>query len=209
MSFQSSSNINAQIDKGIAILKNGGVVAFPTDTVYCLSAKYNSIPALERIYEIKQRPRQLALPIIVSSISQIEVVVDHIPALALPFIEKYMPGAITLIMPRNKTVSDIITSGKDTVAVRIPQHQMTIDIIEGVGTPLVGTSANTSGELSNITADNVFKQIGDKVDLVIDDGRCSIGIASTIVDVTGDVPVIIREGAISRRELENFYKGIK
>jgi L-threonylcarbamoyladenylate synthase len=86
---------------------------------------------------------------------------------------------------------------------------MTIDIIEGVGTPLVGTSANTSGELSNITADNVFKQIGGKVDLVIDDGRCSIGIASTIVDVTGEVPVIIREGAISRRELENFYKGIK
>ncbi len=209
MSFQSSSNINAQIDQGIAILKNGGVVAFPTDTVYCLSARYNSIPALERIYEIKQRPRRLALPIIVSSISQIEVVVDHIPALALPFIEKYVPGAITLIMPRNKTVSDIITSGKDTVAVRIPQHQMAIDIIEGVGIPLVGTSANTSGEPSNITANNVFKQIGDKVDLVIDDGKCSIGIVSTIIDVTGDVPVIIREGAISRKELENFYKGIK
>jgi L-threonylcarbamoyladenylate synthase len=209
MPFQNSTNINAQIDKGIAILKNGGVVAFPTDTVYCLGARYNSVPALERIYEIKQRPRRLALPVIVSSKSQIEEVVDHIPALALPFIEKYMPGAMTLIMPRGKSVHDIITSGKDTVAVRIPLHQMTIDIIEGVGSPLAGTSANTSGEPSNITASNVFKQIGDKADLVIDDGKCPIGIVSTIIDVTGDVPVILREGAVSRKELENFYKGIK
>jgi L-threonylcarbamoyladenylate synthase len=209
MSFQNSTNINAQIDKGIAILKNGGVIAYPTDTVYCLSARYNCVPALERIYEIKQRPRNLALPVMVAEKEQINEVVDYIPAMAMPFIDKYMPGAITLIMPKNKTVSDIISNGKDTVAVRLPQHQMTISIIKGIGVPVAGTSANTSGKPSNITATDVMTQIGDKVDLVIDDGKCPIGIVSTIIDVTGDYPVILREGAISRKELENFYKGIK
>ncbi|MDD4924741.1 MAG: L-threonylcarbamoyladenylate synthase [Dehalococcoidales bacterium] len=209
MSFQDPTNINAQIDKGIAFLEHGGVVAFPTETVYCLAARYDSVSALERIYDIKQRPRSLALPVMVSNRKQINEVVTHIPALALPFIEKYMPGAITLIMPRNNTVSDIITNGKETVAVRIPLHRMTIDLIEGAGAPLVGTSANTSGEPSNITASNVFSQIGDKVDLVIDDGKCPVGIVSTIIDVTGEVPVILREGAITRKELEEFYEGIK
>jgi L-threonylcarbamoyladenylate synthase len=209
MSFQNSTNINAQIDKGIAILKKGGVIAYPTDTVYCLSARYNCLPALERIYEIKQRPHNLALPVMVAGKEQINEVVDHIPAMAMPFIDKYMPGAITLIMPRNKTVSDIISNGKDTVAVRLPQHQMTISIIKGLGIPVAGTSANTSGKPSNITATDVMTQIGDKVDLVIDDGKCPIGIVSTIIDVTGTFPVILREGAISRKELENFYKGIQ
>jgi L-threonylcarbamoyladenylate synthase len=209
MSLQHFPDIKKQVIDGIFILKNGGVVAFPTDTVYCLGARYNSLTALERIYEIKQRPRRLALPVIVSDIFQINEVVDHIPPLALPFIMKYMPGAMTLIMPRAKTVHDIITNGKDTVAVRIPAHQLTIDILKGVGTPLVGTSANTSGEPSNIVANDVYAQIGDKVDLIIDDGKCPGGIVSTIIDVTGEVPVIIREGAISRKELEEFYKGIK
>ncbi len=209
MSFQNSTNINAQIDKGIAILKKGGVIAFPTDTVYCLGARYDCDAALERIYEIKQRPRNLALPVMVANKQQITEVVDYVPSIAVPFIDKYMPGAITLIMPRNKSVSDIISNGKETLAVRIPEHQMTIDIITGIETPLVGTSANTSGEPSNITAKNVISQIGDKVDLVIDDGKCPVGIVSTIIDVTGDYPVILREGAISRKELEKFFKGIQ
>jgi L-threonylcarbamoyladenylate synthase len=145
----------------------------------------------------------------VANKQQITEVVDYVPSIAVPFIDKYMPGAITLIMPRNKSVSDIISNGKETVAVRIPEHQMTIDIITGIETPLVGTSANTSGEPSNITAKNVISQIGDKVDLVIDDGKCPVGIVSTIIDVTGDYPVILREGAISRKELENFFKGIQ
>jgi L-threonylcarbamoyladenylate synthase len=209
MSFQNPTNINAQIAKGIAILKKGGVIAFPTDTVYCLSAMYNNVPALERIYEIKQRPRNLALPVMCADREQINEVVKYIPEIALPFIDKYMPGPITLIMPKNKSVSDVISDGKDTVAVRIPRHKLTIDIIKGVGVPVAGTSANTSGKPSNITASNVFIQIGDKVDLVIDDGKCPIGIVSTIIDVTGNVPAILREGAISRTELEKFYKGIK
>ncbi len=209
MSFQNPTNINAQIAEGIAILKNGGVIAFPTDTVYCLAARYNSVAALERIYEIKHRPRTMALPVMVASREQIKDVVEKIPSMALPFIEKYMPGAITLIMPKGESVHDIITGGKETVAVRIPMHRMTIDLIEGAAAPLVGTSANISGEPSNITAANVFRQIGDEVDLVIDDGKCPVGIVSTIIDVTGDVPVILREGAVSRRELEEFYEGIK
>ncbi len=209
MSFQQFADKKTQLSMAISILKEGGVVAFPTDTVYCLGARYDSVAALERIYEIKQRPRRLALPIIVANIQQISEVVDNIPQLAIPFIDKYMPGAITLIMPKAKNVPDIITNSKDTVAVRIPSNKMTMEILKGVGTPLAGTSANTSGEPSNIVANDVYNQIGNKVDLIVDDDQCQGGIVSTIIDVTGNVPVIIREGAISRRELEEFYKGIK
>ncbi len=171
MSLEQTPDIEVQISRGISILKNGGVVAFPTDTVYCLGARYDNAKALERIYEIKQRPRRLALPVIVSDVSQIEELVDHIPPLAWKFIDRYMPGAITLIMPRSEKVCDVITNGRDTVAVRIPDHRLTVEIIRGVGTPLAGTSANTSGEPSNVSAGDVFAQIGDKADLIIDDGN--------------------------------------
>ncbi len=209
MSFQNPTNINVQIENGIGILKNGGIIAFPTDTVYCLAARYDSIESLERIYEIKQRPHSLALPVMVANKEQIGQVVDYISDMALHFINKYMPGPITLIMPKGESVDDIITNGKETIAVRIPEHQMTIELIKGTGVPLAATSANISGKYSNVSAKNVIKQIGEKVDLIIDNGKCPIGVVSTIIDVTGQLPVILREGAITRSELEIFYKGIK
>ena len=209
MSFQNPTNINVQIEKGIGILKNGGVIAFPTDTVYCLAARYDSIEALKRIYEIKQRPHSLSLPVMVANKQQINQVVDYISDMALCFINEYMPGPITLIMPRRKSVNDIITNGKETIAVRIPKHRMTIDLIKGTGVPLAATSANISGMSSNIDAENVITQLGNEVDLVIDDGKCPIGVVSTIIDVTGRYPIILREGAITRSELELFYEGIK
>lgn len=209
MSFQNPTNINVQIEKAIGILKNGGIIAFPTDTVYCLAARYDSIESLQRIYEIKQRPHSLALPVMVANKEQIGQVVAYLSDMALSFIHKYMPGPITLIMPRGKSVNDIITNCKETVAVRIPDHKMTIDLIKGTGVPLAGTSANISGMPSNISAENVVTQLGYEVDLVIDDGKCPVGVVSTIIDVTGQFPVIIREGAITRSELEIFYEGIK
>ncbi len=194
-------NIQEQISSGIAILKSGGLVAFPTDTVYGLGAR-SAIPrAVERIYKVKQRPENLALPLLLAEPSQISEVASYVPPVAWLLVRKFLPGALTIVILKSKSVSRIITGGGKTVAVRIPAHPVAIALIQGVGSPIVGTSANLSGWPSALTADEVGSQFGDKIDLVIDGGRC-LGRESTIVDVTGKVPRVLREGAISREELK-------
>lgn len=193
-------NIQEQIKSGISILKSGGLVAFPTDTVYGLGASSGIPRAVERIYKVKQRPQDLALPLLLAEPSQIGEVASYVPPLAWRLVRKFLPGALTIVLPSSKSVSPIITGGGKTIAVRIPAHPLVIALIKGVGRPIVGTSANLSGQPSALTADEVGSQFGDKLDLVIGGGRCR-GRESTIVDVTGKVPRVLREGAISRAEL--------
>jgi len=109
---------------------------------------------------------------------------------------------LTIVLPRSKSVPDTVTAGGTTVAVRIPAHPVPVALVEGLGMPIVGTSANLSGQPSALTADEVYSQFGGEIDLVIDGGRCSGGRESTIVDVTGETPVVLREGAISKAELK-------
>ncbi len=192
-----------KIDKGVSILVNGGLVAYPTDTVYGLGACSGNTRAVEKIYKVKNRPLNMPLPLLLADVSWIERLVKFIPDIAYPFIETFMPGALTLVMPKAESVSDTISGGKDTVALRVPAHVITIALIEGTGSPLIGTSANLSGKSSALTADEVNTQLGDKIEYVLDGGRCPGGKESTVLDVTGEIPVIIREGAISRAEIEN------
>ncbi|MCJ7769480.1 MAG: L-threonylcarbamoyladenylate synthase [Dehalococcoidales bacterium] len=194
--------IKKQIKSGIAILVDGGLVAFPTDTVYGLGACFDNLAAVERIYRVKQRPYNMGLPLLVTDESQISEVVEYIPHNARLLIQKFMPGGLTLVMPRAKSVPDIVTGGGETVAVRIPAHPAPIALIKGAGKPIIGTSANVSGKPSAWTADEVRLQFGDELDLIIDGGKCEGGRESTRVEVTGDVPRLLREGAISRAEIE-------
>jgi len=121
---------------------------------------------------------------------------------------RFLPGALTLVLPKAAGLPDIITAGGETVAVRIPAHPVPVALAEGIGSPIVGTSANLSGSPSAITAADVRDQFGDRIDLIIDGGRCPGGIESTVVDVTGETPLVLREGAVSQRELEKAYQGI-
>ena len=194
--------IQEQIRDGISVLKRGGLVVFPTDTVYGLGACFNSLPAVERIYQLKQRPQSVALPLLLADTAQISEVAQVVPPVALLLARSFLPGALTMVLPRSKSVPDIVTGGGETIAVRIPAHPVAIALIKGVGMPIVGTSANVSGRPSALTAGEVFSQFSDRIDLVIDGGRCPGGIESTIVDVTGEVPRLLRSGAISREELE-------
>ena len=196
-----SLDVREQIEDGVSVLKRGGLVAFPTDTVYGLGACFNNLKAVGRIYELKQRPLDMALPLLVADIAQMSEVAKVSPV-ALILARRFLPGALTLVLPRAKIVPDIIIGGGETVAVRIPAHPVPIALIRGVGQPIVGTSANITGQPSALTADEVLSQFGDKIDLVIDGGRCPGGVESTIVDITGEVPKLLREGAISRQELE-------
>jgi L-threonylcarbamoyladenylate synthase len=194
-------DIQKQIERGISILKRGGIVAYPTDTVYGLGASIQFPGAIERIFEVKARPRGIALPLLLSSVSQISEVSEHIPPVAWLLIKRFLPGALTIILFKSSSVPDIVTAGGRTVGIRIPAHPVPIALIKGAGAPIVGTSANLSGLPSPLTADDVRSQLGDKIDLVIDGGKCP-GKESTIIDVTRESPVIVREGAISLEEIE-------
>lgn len=203
-----STSIQQQVKEAITILKKGGIVAFPTDTVYGLGASANILHAVERIYQVKERPRNMALPILIAHISQISEVASSVPPVAWLLARSFLPGALTIVLYKSKLVPDIVTAGDKTVAVRVPAHPIPIALVEGLGTPIVGTSANISGKPNALTADEVQSQLGNKVDLIIDGGRCTGSRESTVVDVTEEPPVILREGAISIEELKRVYEKI-
>ena len=205
MGNKPSLSLQQQVEQGISVLKEGGIVAFPTDTVYGLGASTNISRAVEQVYRVKQRPRNMALPLLLADKSQISEVAQAVPQLAWLLADKFLPGALTMVLLKSESVPDIVTGGDKTVAVRIPAHPIPVALIQGVGTPIAGTSANLSGQPSALTAEDVHTQLGDKVDLVIDGGRCPGGLESTIVDLTRETPVILREGAISREELSDAY----
>ena len=194
--------IQQQVVKGISILRKGGIVAFPSDTVYGLGAGANLHQAVERIYQLKGRPRGMALPLLLAHISQIDEVAESVPPIAWLLARRFLPGALTLVLPRSGSVPDIITGGGMTVAVRVPAHPIPVALVDGLGMPIVGTSTNLSGKPSALTAGEAYSQFGDKIDLVVDGGRCPGGRESTVVDVTGERPVVLREGAISYDKLK-------
>ena len=201
-------DIQRQVDRGISILKQGGIVAFPTDTVYGLGAGANLHQAVERIYQVKGRPRNMALPLLLAHISQISEVAESVPPIVWLLVRKFMPGALTIVLHKSSSVLDIVTGGGATVAVRVPAHPIPIALADGLGMPIVGTSANLSGKPSDLTSGEVYAQFGAKIDLIIDGGRCPGGRESTVVDVTGERPVVLREGAISQDELKKVCENM-
>ncbi len=203
------SDIEQLVEKGISVLKQGGIVAFPTDTVYGLGASINSESAVERIYQVKGRPRNMALPLLLADISQISEIAYPVQEIARVLARSFLPGALTLVLRKTGSVPDTVAAGGETVAVRVPDHPIPLALAKGLGAPIVGTSANLSGQPSPLTAEEVYSQLGDKVDLIIDGGRCPGGRESTVVDVSGEAPVILREGAISREELEQVWQSVR
>jgi L-threonylcarbamoyladenylate synthase len=200
------SSIQKQLEQGISILKQGGIVAFPTDTVYGLGASISLPQAVARVYQVKERPKNMPLPLLLADKSQIEEVAEPVPPIAWLLAAKFLPGGLTIVLFKSKSVPDTVTGGGKTVAIRIPAHPIPLALARGVGTPIVGTSANLSGQPSALTAEEVYTQLNGKVDLIIDGGRCPGGRESTIVDLTGETPIVLREGAISREELKSAYR---
>jgi len=200
--IQLSTGVEQQVKAAIPILKQGGLVAFPTDTVYGLGACFNLPQSVERIYAIKERPRHMPLPLLLADVAEIAEFAESIPPVGRLLIRHFLPGALTLVLLKSSAVPDFITAGSATVALRVPAHPVPVALAKGLGVPIVGTSANLSGMPSPLTATEVYAQLGKRVDLIIDGGRCPGGKESSIVDVTGATSVILREGAIARAELE-------
>ena len=204
----SQSDIEKQIRKAVTILKNGGVVAYPTDTVYGLGACMTYTAAVDRIFQVKGRPKGMALPVLLAEKTQIKEIVTSISAEAQRLADEFFPGALTIILPKSAYVPDVITGGGRTVAFRIPNHPVPLALVRGLGKPIVGTSANLSGQPSALTAAEVQAQIGDKIDVVIDGGRCPGGIESTVIDLSGGKPVIRRLGAISLEKIRKILPDV-
>jgi L-threonylcarbamoyladenylate synthase len=203
MNSKLSAGLTKQVEAGIAVLKRGGLVAYPTDTVYGLGADAGIENAVKRIFSVKKRPANMAFPLLLANISQISDFAVNVPPLAWFLAAKFLPGALTLVLYRSQAVSDAVTGGSDKVGVRVPAHPVPIALIEGSGAPLIGTSANLNGQPSAMTAEEVARQIGPEVDLIIDGGRAPGGVESTVIDVTSKSPLILRLGAISKERLEN------
>lgn len=191
-----------QVRQGVEILKKGGIVAFPTDTLYGIGAHAYREEAVKRVFAAKNRPSLTPLPLLLADVENLEEVASDIPSVAWQLIDRFLPGALTLVLKRSSRVSDVVTAGSESVAVRIPNHPTPLALIRGLGAPITGTSANISGGPDPLTAEDVRRQMGYKVDLIIDGGRCSGGIGSTVLDLTGPSPVIRREGAIAREAIE-------
>ena len=190
------------LENAVSILKTGGLVAFPTDTLYALGASSSIESALERVYEAKGRPIGMPLPILVSSPSDIHRVAIEIPEVTWRLIDAFWPGPLTIILNKNKDISDIITAGGDTVGIRMPNHTIALELIQALGSPITGTSANSSGDNSPSTAEDVFESLGKSVDLIIDGGKCIASGASTILDLASNEPKIVRHGVLSLEEIQ-------
>ena len=192
----SDASQEIEVERAVRALHNGGVVAFPTDTLYGLGADVFNPAAVEAIFTVKERPSGLALPILIDDWGQLERVAESIPDPARVLAERFWPGPLTLIVNKSARVSDRVTAGAPTVAVRIPDHPIPRAIARLLGGPITGTSANISGQPDPQNLHELTEQLGQKVDYLVTAGPPPFGAASTIVDITNDTPTLIREGAI-------------
>lgn len=196
------------LEKAVSALNRGGLVAFSTDTLYALGAHAFIEEGVSRVYEAKGRPQGMALPLLLGGPEDIPRVAVDVPQAAWDLAERFWPGAVTLVLYKTPSVSTTITGGRDTVAVRVPSHPTALALIRNVGAPLTGTSANRSGGPDPVSAEVVREHLGDSVDVVLDEGPCSLAVGSTIVDMTAESPRILRAGAVDRAELERVCPGI-
>ena len=184
------------------IIKNGGIVVFPTETVYGIGTNGLNENSIKRLYEVKQRPLNKPISLLVNNIEMIEQITQNISELEYKLIKKFMPGPFTIILKKKALIPNILTANGDTVGIRMPENKVALKLIEYAGVPIATPSANISGKPSGTTLDMINNDFGEKVDYFIDGGKSKIGVASTIVQVIGGKPHILREGAILKENLD-------
>jgi len=180
------------------ILRAGGLVVFPTDTVYGLAGHAYLPKAVERIYQVKERPMGKAIPLLLAGSEQVQEVASDVPPVAYRFMEAFWPGGLTIILPKSHRVPDVVTAAGATVALRTPDHPFVLALIQALGAPLATTSANVSGHPPATTAREALYELGGRIELIIDGGTCFGGVASTVLDLTVSPPRVLREGAVAR-----------
>lgn len=189
------------VQQASEIIKNGGLVAFPTETVYGLGGNALDPDASRKIYAAKGRPSDNPLIVHVSCISEVQPLVSQFPGDAEKLMETFWPGPLTIILPKSDIVPYETTGGLETVAIRCPENRLTLSFIKASGLPIAGPSANTSGKPSPTEATHVLHDLKGRIDMILDDGPVGIGVESTIIDMSGEIPTLLRPGAITVEEL--------
>lgn len=194
--------IYPQIQEAAEWLRTGEVIAFPTETVYGLGADAANTTAVEKIFAAKGRPSDNPLIVHVASLAQVESIAASIPPVAKTLMERFWPGPLTLVLPkRDGAVSERVTAGLSTVAVRMPDHPLALALIEASGLALAAPSANRSGRPSPTTAAHVLADLNGRIAGVIDGGPTGVGVESTVLDCSGEVPTILRPGGVTKEAL--------
>jgi L-threonylcarbamoyladenylate synthase len=183
-----------------AMLLQGHLVAFPTDTVYGLGAHAFQAEAVGKLYAVKERPAHLPIPLLLPDAEAMRLVCASVPTLAWELAQRFWPGGLSLVLPRSVAVPDVVTAGGASVAVRVPDHPLVRELCLSLGAPLAATSANVHGQPAPVTADAVEKALAGRI-LLLDGGPCPGGIASTVLDLGVSPPVILRRGPVTAGEL--------
>ncbi len=190
------------ITRAVQVLRSGGLLAFPTETVYGLGADATNVHAVHRIFEVKGRPPTHPLIVHIGACDELARWAAEVPEAAKVLAERFWPGPLTLVLPRSNRVPLAVTGGLDTVALRVPDHPLALALLQAFGGAVAAPSANRFGSVSPTTARHVREDLGPEVDFVLDGGPCVVGVESTIVDLSTDRPVLLRPGGISREEVE-------
>ena len=191
------------------LIRAGELVAFPTETVYGLGANALNPEAVKKVYLAKGRPSDNPLIVHIASPDDIDKVARSVPDKARLVIEKFMPGSVTVVMPKRPEIPDCVTGGLDTVAVRMPLHPVALDFIRACGVPICAPSANTSTRPSPTLASHVYDDLGGKIAAILDGGACSVGVESTVIDFVGDTPRLLRAGGMPLEPLEEVIGKIQ
>ena len=198
------STDEGSLKEAASIIKSGGIVAFPTETVYGIGANIYNEEAIKNIFKAKGRPADNPLIVHISSFDMLSDIVSYIPDSAKILMDAFMPGPLTIIMKKSDKINPIITAGLDTVAVRFPSHPIARKFIEFSSVPIAAPSANLSGKPSPTIARHVIDDLTGRVDAIFDGGMCDAGLESTVIDCTGDIPLILRPGIITLEDVQEF-----
>lgn len=188
------------------IIKKGGIVVFPTETVYGIGTNGLNIESISRLYKVKQRPINKPISLLVSSIEMVNMVAKDITDMEYKLMNKFFPGPLTIILKKKSIVPDNLTNNTDTVGIRMPDNIIAKKLIEYSNAPIATSSANISGKTSGTDINNIIEDFKDKVDYYIDGGKSKLGIGSTIVKIEGSYPIILREGSISKEQIIECLK---
>ncbi len=194
--------IGRDIDQAIEVLKAGDVIGLPTETVYGLAGNAYNTEAITKIFTVKNRPTFDPLIVHTSSIERVNEFVKEIPEQAQLLAKHFMPGPLTLLLPKKEVISDLVTSGLETVAVRIPNHPLALELLQKLDFPLAAPSANPFGYISPTSAKHVDNQLGDKIKYILDGGECKVGIESSIIGFFDGEIVVLRKGGLAIEEIE-------
>ncbi len=192
------------IKEAALVVRRGGLVAFPTETVYGLGVNAFDEEAARKVYEVKERSPDKPLAVCVSSLDQIRLISSSVPKEAEAVIGNFLPGPLTVILEKSKRVPSAVTASGANVGIRYPDHKIALALIDAAGVPLAATSANVSGRPSPCSVGEIETALSGRIDLIIDGGACKFKMASTVIDLSARPFKMLREGAISRKELDAF-----